>query len=275
MYGDKCKIIAIIKEEEDSIRLQIDIDEAVEWSHIWLMPFNIDKCKVMQIGRTTKRSNYRCTMTHEKEIRKEIEVTRVERNLGIQVSQDLKERNQVDTAATMANKALCRLKKCFRSRSLPVWRILYLEYIRPHLKYAVQAWAPHVQRDTDTLERVQQRATKIIYSIKHLSYEERLRRLNITTLDIRRERGSLIEQYKIFKRIDEVDLFVPKIQPTWLTSATYSMRRSHNRLLQPPIVKGSEEPRHFFTNRVTSKWNSLTQKAVDAVNAFEDQLVIS
>ena len=85
LYADKSKIIAIIKEEKDSIRLQIDIDEAVKWSHIWLMPFNIDKCKVMQIGRTTKRSNYRCTMTHEKEIRKEIEMTRVERDLGIQV----------------------------------------------------------------------------------------------------------------------------------------------------------------------------------------------
>ena len=84
------------------------------------MPFNIDKCKIMHVGRTTKISNYRYTITDEQGIRNEIEVTRVERDLGIQVSDDLKVRNQVDTAAAMANRALGRLKKCLRSRSLPV-----------------------------------------------------------------------------------------------------------------------------------------------------------
>ena len=64
-------------------------------------------------------------------------MTRVERDLGIQVSDDLKVRNQMDVAAAIANRATGRLKKCLSSRSLPVWKILYLEYIRPHLEYAV------------------------------------------------------------------------------------------------------------------------------------------
>ena len=34
----------IIRSELDCASLQTDIDAAVNWSHKWLMPFNIDKC---------------------------------------------------------------------------------------------------------------------------------------------------------------------------------------------------------------------------------------
>ena len=153
-YADDIKIIAIIKEEVNSLRFQNDIDEAIKWSHICLMPFNIDKSKVLHVARTTKRSTSRNTMADEQEIRKEIEVTRVERDLGVQVSDDLKVRNQVDTAAAIANRALGRLKKCFSSRSLPVRRVLYREYIRLHLEYAVQARVPHLQRCQHTRKNI-------------------------------------------------------------------------------------------------------------------------
>jgi hypothetical protein len=50
LYADDSKIINIIKSPNDSLELQTDIDRAVNWSHMWLMPFNIDKCKVMHVG---------------------------------------------------------------------------------------------------------------------------------------------------------------------------------------------------------------------------------
>src|SRR6218665_3092253 len=44
---------------------------------------------------------------------------------------------------------------------------------------------------------VQRRATKMIQGFKYLSYEERLIRCGLTTLEKRRSRGDLIEAYKI------------------------------------------------------------------------------
>ena len=47
------------------------------------------------------------------------------------------------------------------------------------------------------IENVQRRATKIIKNIKHLTYEERLRYLDLHTLVYRRSHGDMTETYKM------------------------------------------------------------------------------
>ena len=41
--------------------------------------------------------------------------------------------------------------------------------------------------------------------IKDLSYQERLRELNLPTLEYRRRRGDLIQMFKILHGIDDID----------------------------------------------------------------------
>jgi ribonucleases P/MRP protein subunit RPP40 len=65
-------------------------------------------------------------------------------------------------------------------------------------------WSPYLAGDIKLLEQVQHRATKMIPQLSHLSYEDRLKRLNLTTLEQRRERGDLIEMYKIAYQIEIV-----------------------------------------------------------------------
>ena len=145
--------------------------------------------------------------------RRLLDVTATERDLGVLVSNDLKVHAQVEAAASVANRVLGRLKKAFRSRDLALWRALYLSYVRPHLEFAIQAWSPHLKRDIGILERVQQRATKVITSLKRKPYKMRLRELDLTTLSERRTRGDLIEQFKILHDLDEVNFYVPQIAP--------------------------------------------------------------
>ena len=47
------------------------------------------------------------------------------------------------------------------------------------------------------LESMQRRATKIIPSLKNLSYENRLKELNMHSLERRYMRGDMIEVYKM------------------------------------------------------------------------------
>ena len=51
-------------------------------------------------------------------------------------------------------------------------------------------------QDMEAVEKVQKRATKLITSLKHKSYEERLG-IHLPTLKFRRIRGDMIEVYKI------------------------------------------------------------------------------
>jgi len=56
MFADDTKIWTKIDKVDDNYTLQADLDKLVRWSEIWLLKYNVEKCKVMHIGhiRPTK-----------------------------------------------------------------------------------------------------------------------------------------------------------------------------------------------------------------------------
>jgi ribonuclease P/MRP protein subunit RPP40 len=61
-----------------------------------------------------------------------------------------------------------------------------------------------LQNDIDLIEGVQRRAIKLVVGTKRMSYEERLKFLDMTTLETRRIRGDLIEVFEILKGVEDV-----------------------------------------------------------------------
>ena len=74
------------------------------------------------------------------------------------------------------------------------------------LEYCSSIWNPIFKRESQEIEKVQRRATKIVKQLHHLSYPERLKKLNLTTLSYRRVRTDVLQVYRIINKIDNLDL---------------------------------------------------------------------
>ena len=59
LFADDTKLYRVVDSQEDANLLQEDLDQMVEWSHTWQLPFNDRKCKVMHYGKKKKKENHK------------------------------------------------------------------------------------------------------------------------------------------------------------------------------------------------------------------------
>ena len=57
-FADDTKIFGRVDSEEAREDLQRDLDRLVQWSEVWQMRFNVDKCKVMHLGKRNAGESY-------------------------------------------------------------------------------------------------------------------------------------------------------------------------------------------------------------------------
>jgi len=77
-------------------------------------------------------------------------------------------------SAAKAAQILGMIKRTFDVTVKEIFLILCSTYVRPHLEFCVQAWAPFYLKDSLVLEKVQRRATKLFCNIRNWSYQKDL-----------------------------------------------------------------------------------------------------
>jgi hypothetical protein len=197
--------------------------------------------------------------------------TNQERDIGVILSNDLKVNAHIQAITARANSILGQLLNSFKYLDTETYRTLYCAFVRPHLEFAASVWNPYFKKDVDMLEKVQQRATKRAPGLNDKSYSERLSVLDLTTLEERRIRGDLIQQFKIVNKIDRVNWNHP------LKRIESKSTRGHNQKIEKERfhAKFSGEARfNFFTNKIINSWNALPLEAVEArsVNSFKAKI---
>ena len=143
---------------------------------------------------------------------------------------------------------------------------LIVTIIRPRLEYAAVIWSPSTVKDKRKLERVQRAATKLPSTLANMAYEDRLRELELLTLEDRRERGDLIAMYRIVSGIDALDRSDLVVRD--LTSV-----RQHGKKLKLGVCR-RDVKKHSFPQRTVRIWNDLEKEVVEAktIHEFKEKL---
>ena len=174
MYADNCKLIAIIKNLQDMIQLQNDIDSLQEWAKTWQMSFNYSKCKVMHLGNKNQRKDNTMKLGKDREPHI-LEKTELEKDLGVLVSSDLKWAAQVDKATKSANSVISQIRNSFSYFDKSLVKLLYVGLIRPKMEFAIQVWNPYFEKDKERLDRVQPiSGTRLVPELRKKPYEYRI-----------------------------------------------------------------------------------------------------
>ena len=101
---------------------------------------------------------------------------------------------------TMVNKArqsLSWVLSIIYDRSLSTMMLLYKSFVRSKVEYCCPLWHTNKISDIQLIESVQRTFTTRISGMERLNYWQRLKKLNLLSLQRRRERFSIFQMWKI------------------------------------------------------------------------------
>ena len=192
LFADDVKLYTSILCDKSAEAIQACLNFIYDWSILWQMRINVLKCLVLTICKM--QSSY---VLYSYFINGQA-IPRVNsaRDLGITVTGDLQFNSHINTIVTRARQRISVLFRAFTSRNIQLMCKAYITYIRPLVEYNSIVWNPSQIHLIDLLENVQRKFTKRIPSISHLNYVERLKIINLESLELRRLKFDLINYYK-------------------------------------------------------------------------------
>jgi len=173
------------------------------------------------------------------------------RDLGISITSNLSPTMQlhINDIVSRAHKRALMIHRCFTSRDVNTLLHAYIVYVRPLVEHNSVIWSPITLHDIDAIESVQRRFTKRLPGLQSVSHADRLQRLHLQSLELRRLITDLTWCYKIVFGYVDVDIgdsisFSPAVHT-----------RGHGYKL---FKKQSAGIRcSFLSERVINAWNDL------------------
>ena len=253
IFADDVKMVVDPREMEP---IQCDLNKLCMWENVWMLKFNLEKCKVLHVGRNNPRNAYkflggnlnRCTE---------------EKDLGVTFNEKFSFHEHIYTSISKAKSSLAWLLRNTLSRDAYVMKTAYKSLVRHNLEYCCQVWTPKARHGNWKaildIEAVQRTFTRAVDGMHDLNYKQRLQKLGLTTLLERRMRGDLIETFKILNGLNNYG-----------TSFFNLSSRTNNLVCRPRNLTNPD----FFGERVKNYWNKLPEyvKTKNNVNSFKNAL---
>ena len=191
-FADDTKLIGDIEREHSVKLLQDDLNTVIEWSQGNNMELHEKKFEVVSYSLNTSGTLrqlpfHPLTLEYCTPRGHTITPQSVVRDLGVYVSADRSWSPHIEKTGQGA----------FRDGSEMVMLTLYKCLVRSKLEYCCPVWNPSKIGDIRKLEDVQRSFTKKITGCKELTYHERLKKLQLLSLQRRRERYCMVHVWKI------------------------------------------------------------------------------
>lgn len=201
MFADDVRFAKPIKSPIDSTMLQSSIDSLRNWCDVNDLHLNLNKCTVLSIhrGRTEPQPTYYYG-DHQ------LATTNEQRDLGVLIDNRLSFRNHTDMIVAKATSALGFLKRfCFNINDPASLKAIYYAFVQSNLDYCSSIWLTIPSSRAIPIESVLRQFT--MYALREYpnasnnyqisSYDSRLNRLNMISVNRRRINNALIFLYDL------------------------------------------------------------------------------
>ena len=248
LYADDAKIYREVSSPDETDQLQSDLESVAEFFTEWQLTLNIDKCETIHLGSNNMHRVYELNNRH-------IPTQNNCRDLGIKITDNAKFSGHCDQVVRTAYYRLKQFRISFSCKEVDFQVHMYTTYIRPLLEYNTVVWSPYLLKDIDAVEKVQRFFTRLLPDHSEMSYTERLRVLNLQSLEVRRIFNDLIFVYKLLYGLIDFDYRI-------LFQINTNNTRGHSLKLNHQYSRCNFR-KSFFAVRIIPIWNSLPASLVD------------
>jgi len=260
LFADDVKIYVVIDNICDCLLLQRSLSNLLEWANIWQLKISIPKCSVLHLGIPHVDFKYNVGGIDLPDVKAVVD-------LGVCVCSKLKFSQHIHNIVTRANQRSSLILRCFKCRDPVILCRAFVVYVRPILEYCSQVWSPCYLMDIYKLERVQRHFTRRLVGMSGLTYGQRLDKLGIESLELRRLKLDLVYTFKIMHCLVGVSIDIFEF-------SKMDNLRGHDCKLVKPSTKINCRL-HSFIARVVDPWNSLPQAAISAANVLSFKCILN
>ena len=243
LFADDMKAAGEIHDSASLSLIQQDIDSIERWSIENKLPISLPKTVCLHYGKKNPRHFYNLQNAP-------ISVVSSCTDLGVQRNDMLSYDDHTRAMALSASRLMYMCSKVFSTHQPKFLINVYKSFIRPKLEYASVVWSPHSATVNAIVENVQRRFTKRINGIAYLSYEARIRHLQLPSLLQRRVYLDLIFIYKCLHQLTAIS--VNSLGLSVISSTTRGNGIRLNYFIPKTLLLSTS-----FRCRAAQAWNTL------------------